>query len=382
MKDWKLYRLGSFLNRADRFEAKDDFKKYTFSGTYSYAKGIFRSYSKEGTEFNLAKIQRIKKNDFIFCKIMAWEGAFGVAPQECDGTVMSGAFVAYEIDQSVAKPKFLDYFFKIEKNWKNVGSGSTGTNVRRKTLFAEDFEKYEIFLPPLPEQQHIVSKIESVKQRIEEIKELRTEQEKEFQSLKFSIFSNAENSFSKINFASFLTPSDKFEEPEMGKNYRQVGVRWWGGGAYERETIDGSKTTYKSFVRLEENNFLFNKIWVRHGALAVVKHDTIGCYASGEFPVYNYDENEIHPRWLHFIVSLPTFWQRCSNLSQGTSGKNRIKPNEFLKMEIPLPPIKEQNRIVDLLDKLNAIKKNYTQIQKELNELLPSLLDKAFKSEL
>ena len=168
----------------------------------------------------------------------------------------------------------------------------------------------------------------------------------------------------------------------MSKNYRQVGVRWWGGGAYERETIDGSQTSYKYFVRLEKNNFLFNKIWVRHGALAIIKDETVGCYASGEFPVYRYDEKEINPKWIDFIINLPIFWQRCSNLSQGTSGKNRIKPSEFLKMEIPIPPLVEQNRIVVVLGKIKSIKNFHNATDREFLEMIPALFDKAVKGEL
>lgn len=74
-----MVKLGEVIKRADRFEKKSPFETYSFSGTYSYAKGIFKSYDKKGSEFDLEKIQRIKEGDFIFCKIMAWERAFGLA---------------------------------------------------------------------------------------------------------------------------------------------------------------------------------------------------------------------------------------------------------------------------------------------------------------
>ena len=44
--------------------------------------------------------------------------------------------------------------------------------------------------------------------------------------------------------------------------------------------------------------------------------------------------------------------------------------------------LKEQNRIITLLDKLNAVKTNYTETEKELTQLMPALLDKAFNGEL
>lgn len=33
---------------------------------------------------------------------------------------------------------------------------------------------------------------------------------------------------------------------EPGKSYRTLGVKWWGEGAYERQTIDGAETAAKT----------------------------------------------------------------------------------------------------------------------------------------
>jgi hypothetical protein len=41
-----------------------------------------------------------------------------------------------------------------------------------------------------------------------------------------------------------------------------------------------------------------------------------------------------------------------------------------------------QREFVELLEKTNAIKEHHKQTEKELTELMPSLLDKAFKGEL
>jgi type I restriction enzyme S subunit len=54
--------------------------------------------------------------------------------------------------------------------------------------------------------------------------------------------------------------------------------------------------------------------------------------------------------------------------------------------EIPVPPLPEQHRIVAELDALqtevDALKHLQTETAVELDALLPSILDKAFKREL
>jgi type I restriction enzyme S subunit len=56
------------------------------------------------------------------------------------------------------------------------------------------------------------------------------------------------------------------------------------------------------------------------------------------------------------------------------------------KTQIPLPPLPEQQRIVAYLDglqaKVDALKKRQAETAAELDALLPSVLDKAFKGDL
>lgn len=382
MKNWRPYKLGSFLNRAARFEAKDDFENYAFSGTYSYAKGIFPSYTKAGTEFNLSKIQRIKKDDFIFCKIMAWEGAFGLAPEECDNTVMSGAFVAYEIDKNVVEPKFLDYFFKIEKNWRNIGSGSTGTNVRRKTLFPEDFEKYEIALPPLPEQQRIVSKVESIKNRIEEIKKLSAEQEKEIANLRFSLYEKIKEEYGVGKIGDLIKEELDFVSVDQIEEYLFAGVYGFGKGLFVRGIQKGNDTTYKTFNRLHENNIVMSQPKGWEGAITLVTQEFDGLFLSPVYSTFEAIENN-NIKYVAEFCKLPTTWQKMLDVSKGIGARrNSIYSNDFLKIEIPLPPIEKQNHIVTMLDKLNSVTTSHTATEKELDQIIPALLDKAFKGEL
>jgi type I restriction enzyme S subunit len=56
------------------------------------------------------------------------------------------------------------------------------------------------------------------------------------------------------------------------------------------------------------------------------------------------------------------------------------------QMDIPVPPLPEQRRIVAELDALQAevdtLKRLQAETASELNALLPALLDRAFRGEL
>jgi len=149
-------------------------------------------------------------------------------------------------------------------------------------------------------------------------------------------------------------PIERAEVPVTGNSYRQVGVKLWGVGAYEREAIDGGGTQYKTLSRVEADDIIVNKIWARNGSVAVVPTKLAGCYVSGEFPTFTPISDKLDPRWFHWITKTRFFWDQCDVKSRGTSGKNRIRPERFLEIEIPLPPLTEQRRIVARIEELAA----------------------------
>lgn len=158
----------------------------------------------------------------------------------------------------------------------------------------------------------------------------------------------------KVPLGEVVQPADRWLAPEIGTAYRQLGVRLWGEGAYEREVIDGGGTKYAQLNRVEADDLVVNKIWARNGSVAVVQPALSGCVVSGEFPTYTPCRDRIAPRWLHWMTKTAWFWHECDKRAQGTSGKNRIKPEQFLAVEIPLPPLAEQRRIAARLDAMAA----------------------------
>jgi type I restriction enzyme S subunit len=158
----------------------------------------------------------------------------------------------------------------------------------------------------------------------------------------------------EVPLADIAKPISRRVEVIPGQSYRTIGVKWWGEGAYERETIDGSRTAAKTLSLVRQGDLIINKIWVRHGSTAIADADVDGCAASGEFPTFTLDENRVVPPWLHWQTKTRGFWAKCDALSRGTSGKNRIKPELFLTIRVPLPPLAEQRRVVARIEELAA----------------------------
>lgn len=120
---------------------------YQFAGVYSFGRGVFKGQKKSGMEFAYPKLTTLKTGNFTYPKLMAWEGALGVVPPECDGCVVSTEFPVFEIDENQVLPEVLDIYFRNPRIWPELAGSSTGTNVRRRRLNPRDFLNYRMALP-------------------------------------------------------------------------------------------------------------------------------------------------------------------------------------------------------------------------------------------
>lgn len=183
--------------------------------------------------------------------------------------------------------------------------------------------------------------------------------------------------WSEVPLAEIVEPVFRSVAVIPGKQYRTIGVKWWGEGAYERETIDGSRTSAKMLNLVREGDLIINKIWVRHGSTAMATASVDGCAASGEFPTFQLKLDRALPRWVHWQIKTRSFWSKCAALSRGSSGKNRIKPELFLTIKIPLPPLAEQRRIVSRIEELAAKIQEAHALRQQAIEEAEALISRA-----
>lgn len=118
---------------------------------------------------------------------MAWEGAFGIVPADCDALVVSTEFPVFEVNESRVYPEVLDVYFRTPSVWPALAGVSTGTNVRRRRLNPSDFLDYKMPLPSLQVQQ----KLRQVKDKADSVNKLQIETAAELAALLPSILDKA-----------------------------------------------------------------------------------------------------------------------------------------------------------------------------------------------
>jgi len=172
-KAWPRVRLGEVLRRSELNVSVEAARSYQFAGVYCFGRGVFRGQERIGSQFAYRSLTRLEVGDFVYPKLMAWEGAFGIVPSNCDGCFVSPEFPVFKLRRDQIIPQFLSLFFQLPRVWEEISGKSTGTNIRRRRLNPDDFLHAEIFLPPVVEQRRIVARIEEVAAQINEAQTLR-----------------------------------------------------------------------------------------------------------------------------------------------------------------------------------------------------------------
>ena len=135
----------------------------------------------------------------------------------------------------------------------------------------------------------------------------------------------------------------------------------------------------KGYTFFAEGDVLFAKITpcMQNGKhfIATGLIDGIG-FGSTEFHVLRVGESAM-PEWLHYYIRQSHILKDATRYFTGTVGQQRI-PDSFLKnLEIPLPPLAEQERIAGLLARqMTAVEKARKAAEEKLAaaRLLPSAL--------
>jgi len=153
-----------------------------------------------------------------------------------------------------------------------------------------------------------------------------------------------------------LTPERDTVPLEPETSYATAGIFSYGRGLFARPVVKGSETSYASYYRLRQGQFVYSKLFAWEGALAIVDERFDGLFVSQEFPTFSIDGRRAIPRYIALLCSWPETWARVRAGESGMGGRRkRVHPERLLDVMLPFPPIPEQLRIVDLIGVLDVV---------------------------
>jgi type I restriction enzyme S subunit len=131
----------------------------------------------------------------------------------------------------------------------------------------------------------------------------------------------------------------------------------------------------KGYTHFKDGDVLFAKITpcMENGKAAIACDLAGGLgFGSTEFHVLRAKENVL-PEWLFYFVRQPAFRREAKRNFTGTAGQQRVPTTFLASATLPVPPISEQRRIVDLLSRAEGIVRLRREAEKKAAELIPAL---------
>jgi type I restriction enzyme S subunit len=373
--------LASVIQHRKESVQIEDLGEYKRCRVQLHAQGIVPRDTVLGAEIKTKKQQICNAGDFLVAEIDAKVGGFGIVPKELDGAIVSSHYFLFHINENLLDKRFLNFFIRTPAFLEQVtAQGSTNYAAIRP----DHVLRYTIPLPPLHEQQQIVARIQALTAKIEKARGLQAEVIEGLEQVCRAMI------FNKTFASSTMTPMRelvRLREPDIvvrsEEQYQFAGVYCFGRGVFKGRQKSGMDFAYARLTRLQAGNFVYPKLMAWEGALGVVPAECGGLVVSTEFPVFEINESRVFPEVLDVYFQTPSVWPALAGVSTGTNvRRRRLNPSDFLNYQMPLPSKSVQEKVRQAKSRIDKVKKVQGETAAELDALLPSILDKAFKGEL
>ena len=387
---WPNVKLGDVMGRsAETIELQPD-AVYRQITVKLWGKGAVLRGVLTGAEVAAPRQMVARQNQFILSRIDARNGALGIVPAELDGAVVSNDFPVFNLAADRMLPAYLGWMCKTAAFIEECRRASEGTT-NRVRLQADKFLAREIPLPPLSEQRRIVARIEELGARVEEARELRVQIENEtnvfFAKVLARAFEPYRSSMRPIGDVFNVTTGGT---PSRGNPAFWGGdIKWVSSGEVRFRSIED---TTEKITRdgVEGSNAKVNPPGTvllamigqgkTRGQCAVLKCHAANNQNVAAIHVYRTPHSPEYVYWW-----LYSQYQQSRAVETGTA-QPALSGERVKRIEIPLPNCEEQRRIVAYLHDFQAKVKTLDGLQSdtstELDALMPSILDKAFRGEM
>jgi type I restriction enzyme S subunit len=160
---WQIKKIGGFLIRSKIPVDIQDNKEYKRVTIRINHNGVSLRDIEKGSKIGTKKQFILKAGQFILSKIDARYGAFGIAPDEVGGAIITGNFWAYDFDKKEINIDWLNQYTNSPEFYEICERASSGIT-HRKYLDEEVFLNHKIYLPDIDEQKNVVANVREQKQ--------------------------------------------------------------------------------------------------------------------------------------------------------------------------------------------------------------------------
>lgn len=382
MKAWPMTALADLAPIVRRpVDIRPD-HSYPELGIRSFGKGTFHKPPLTGADAGTKRLFKIEPGDLVLSNVFAWEGAIAVASPDDGGRYGSHRFITCVVDSSRACAEYLKFYLTASEDGKEqIRRASPGGAGRNRTLGVEKLGRIKIPLPPVALQRALIARLEALTDKTRQVEAHLSEADDASAALFLSLHHRLAAGRT-IRLRDVIELSEVGELITPGGTYPQVGVRGFGGGLFAKPAITGAETGYRAFNRLYEGAIVLSQVKGWEGAIARCPAGLAGWFVSPEYRTFRCKPGQASSEYLGEIVKTEWFWRQLQDATRGVGARReRTRPEQFLNIELVLPTLADQLRIVAVLNHQSPLKAKHTAIRQANAALLPATLERIFQTE-
>jgi len=169
--------------------------------------------------------------------------------------------------------------------------------------------------------------------------------------------------------------------PELG--YPELGLRSFGKGTFHKPALLGINVGTKKLFEIHPGDLVFSNVFAWEGAVGIARNEDAGRFGSHRFMSCVPKQGVATSPFLRFYFSTEKGLKQLKDASPGGAGRNRTLGIDALgEIVVPVPAFERQLWFDGLQERVTALKHLQSETDAEMDALLPSILDKAFRGDL
>lgn len=339
----------------------------------------------------------ILKKDDLLISLTGNVGRVGILNEELLPAALNQRVGCLRIkDKSVVSLQYLFHLLNMDSFEKDCINSSRG--IAQKNMSTEWLKEYKIPLPPLPTQRAIVARIEELfaelDKAVEKLKTARQQLKTYRQAVLNHWLNNEDGKWEMVKLGEVI------DKPTYGTS-KKCDYEIAGTGVLRIPNIgDGyiieNDLKFALFSEEEKKKYSLKEddlLTIRsNGSVDLVgKCALISCKEekylfAGYLIRLRPNKEKVNPKFLLYTLESHNLRVQIEAKAKSTSGVNNINSVEIQSLQISLPPLPEQQRIVaEIESRLSAcesMEQSITQSLAQAEVLRQSILKKAFGGEL
>lgn len=322
-----------------------------------------------------SQYKKAVSGDLVFNMMRAWQGAIGTV--RTTGMVSPAYIVAEPNDK--AYPLFMDYYSRTPQMINQIDRQSYGVTDFRKRLYWDSFAPISCTLPPIEEQQKIAA-ILTTQDRVIELKEkCLAEKQRQKKYLMQQLLTGKKRLPGFYGAWSFPKAKELFQSVSDKDHNGDLAVlsSTQDRGIVPRDEVDVDikydACSLVNYKKVSKGNFVISLRSFQGG----IEYSTYTGLVSPAYTVLS-SRKEISDGYYKQFFKSTDYINRLNVAVYGIRDGKQISYEDFGRLRIPNPPIKEQDAIAEVLStadhEIDLLQQDIEQEKQKKKALMQLLL--------